>query len=151
MSKTVALLCDWLVGENIADTTALPSPPRFTPGCVNELHEWSPVADCLRDSVMAPLFVTIAPIRLPTSFIHRFQKALDIDKTDMTTATTAAMPTTMTRELPRRCGRPAESSKGDGGDLFEVRHYYLPANASTIFSPFWRDHPGTIAADKRHK
>ena len=30
-----------------------------------------------------------------------------------------------------------------GGDLFEYAHYYLPANASTIFSRLAR-HPGTM-------
>jgi hypothetical protein len=54
-------------------------------------------------------------------------KPVAMASTEISTATTPAMPTTMTEEVPRRCGMLLRFIAGDGADLSEHAHEQLPA------------------------
>ena len=64
-----------------------------------------------------------------------------IASTESSTATTPAMPMTMTNEVPKPLRQAAQVHGGDGADLFERVHVISlqrPASASTMLSRFAR-------------
>ena len=76
---------------------------------------------------------------------------VDIDKIDMKTPTTHAIPTTTTSEAPRRSGIVRNPSSVTAAICLSVVMVYRPASASTMFSRLARNagsNPLTNATSK---
>jgi hypothetical protein len=85
------------------EAIALPSAPRFTPGA-SSISGAASRDNALDISVVEPLRSTIARSSRPV-FWSASIIPVDIASTDTSTATTPAMPITITNEVLARCGR----------------------------------------------